>query len=309
MTAQPNAPYIRAFHTTESVMRTVCLAAVPLIISAIWRFGIEAVWVLLTATVTCSVTDMVCRALRVGEFRLGDGSEIVTAILLALSLPSHMPLWAVALSGVFAIGVVKEWFGGIGRNLFNPAMAARAFLTVVFPATLRDYTLPDAVTTATPLEIGGDRLSMLFGQENGSIGETSALLILFGGAILLTSGVVKWRVPVCGFVGFILTVWVFGGDIPFTGAVIEQLLSGGFLFALFFMITDYTTKPVTPWGEGIYAALFGILTAILRLYGRYPEGACFAILTVNVLTPLIEYITTPRVYGTRKRYGERRMRS
>ncbi len=294
------APFLRAPRRTGNIMHTVCVATVPLIVSAIWRFGTAAAWVLILSVLTCFVTDAVCRRLRKGTWTNGDGSAWVTAILFALSLPAGTPPAAVIAGSIFAIAVAKELFGGIGRNMFNPAMAARAFLMVVYPSTLRGYTLPDAVTTATPLQTGGELLPMLFGQENGSIGETSALLILLGGGYMLVRGVIRLRIPFVSMWAFALAIWVFGGDGWLTGDVITHLLSGGFLLSAFFIATDYTTKPATPRGEWIFAALFGILTAVMRLYGRYPEGACFAILTLNLLTPAIEKWTRPRVYGTRK---------
>lgn len=294
------APFLRAPRRTGNIMHAVCIAAVPLIVSAVWRFGMGAVWVLILSLLTCFLTDAICRRLRKGIWTGGDGSAWVTAILFALSLPAGIPPAAVIAGSVFAIAVAKELFGGIGRNLFNPAMAARAFLMVVYPSTLRGYALPDAVTAATPLQTGGDLLTMLFGQENGSIGETSALLVLLGGGYMLMRGVIRLRIPFVSIWAFVLVIWVFGGDGWFTGDVIAHLLSGGFLFAAFFIATDYTTKPATPQGEWIYAALFGALTAVMRLYGRYPEGACFAILTVNLLTPMIERWTKPRVYGTKR---------
>lgn len=300
MTGTIVAPFLRAKRRTGNIMHTVCVATVPLILSAVWRFGMPAVWILILALLTCFLTDIICRRLRKGTWSMGDGSAWVTALLFGLSLPAGTPPVAVVAGSVFAIAIAKELFGGIGRNLFNPAMAARAFLMIAYPNTLRGYTLPDAVTTATPLQSGSELLPMLFGQENGSIGETSALLVLLGGGYMLYHGVIRLRIPFVSIWAFALVMWVLGGDGWLVGNVIEQVLSGGFLFAAFYMATDYTTKPATPRGEWIYAALFGILTALMRLYGRYPEGACFAILTVNLFTPLIERWTKPRVYGTRK---------
>ena len=301
MREQLLAPFLRTPRRTGNVMHTVSIATVPLIASAVWRFGMAAVWVIALALLSCFVTDRICRRLRKGTWSAGDGSATVTALLLALSLPAGTPPVAVIVGSVFAIAVAKELFGGIGRNLFNPAMAARAFLMVTYPQTMQGYALPDAVTTATPLQTGGTVLSMLFGQENGSIGETSVLLILLGGGYLLTQGVIRWQIPFVSLWSFALTVWIGGGDGWLTGDAVTHTLSGGLMFAVFFIATDYTTKPATPRGEWIYAVLFGVLTALIRLYGRYPEGVCFSTLTANMLTPLIERLTRPRVYGTKKR--------
>lgn len=303
-----SAPHIRRGRTTTDIMLDVLIALVPVIIASIWNFGSKAVWLLAVTTISCAVTQWVCLLLRKGgEF---DGSALVTGVLLALSLPAGTSLWAAALAGAFAIALIKEAFGGIGHNLFNPAMAARGLLLVAFPTLLTGYARPDAVSSATPLSSIGDPggaaewLPMFTGFENGSMGETSALLILAGGIYLYFRGAIRLRMPVTCLGAFALVIWIFGGGHGlFTGNVTAHLLSGGLMLGAFFMITDYTTKPTTFWGELLFAAGVGILTAVLRVWGPYPEGVCFAILLMNLAAPLLEYLTRARVYGLKNLLG------
>lgn len=290
-------PHIRRDRTTSAIMADVLIALTPAAAAAIYFFRLRAFWLMIVTIAACVAAQWVCLLLR--RRRDFDGSALVTGLLLALSLPAGMPLWAAALAGVFAIAVVKELFGGIGHNLLNPAMAGRALLTVALPAALGGYTLPDAASGATPLaRIGQESVfAMLIGRENGSAGETSALLILLGGAYLVLRGVIPLRLPVTCLWSFALIIWIFGGPSPFTGDAVAHLLSGGIMLGAFFMVTDYTTKPTTLCGEYLYAAGIGAATALLRLYGPYPEGMCFAILLLNLATPLLEYLTRRPVYG------------
>lgn len=294
-------PHLRRERSTSSIMADVLIALIPACVAAIWLFGLKAVWVLLTANAVCAAAELLCLLCR--KTLYFDGSSLVTGTLLALSLPSGVPLWAVALAAVFSIAVVKQLFGGIGHNLFNPAMAGRALLMVAFPQTLGGYTAMDATTTATPLATleKNDFTSMFFGLENGSLGETSALLLILGGLYLYLRGVIRLRVPLCCLGAFTAVIWIFGGSYPFTGPVTAHLLSGGLMMGAFFIATDFATKPATTGGEVLYALGVGVLTALLRLYGPYPEGVCFAVLLMNLASPLLEYLTRPTVYGVRRR--------
>ncbi len=303
-TLQHAAPHIRRGLSTRDVMGDVLIATVPLILGAVWNFGWRALWLVLISAAVCGACDWLGSRLR-GQ-PVFDLSGPVTGVLLALCLPVGIPVWALAAAGVFAILVVKQIPGGVGRNIFNPAMAGRALLMVAFPHTLQGYANIDALSTATPLaHLETDSLlPMLFGFENGSMGETSVLLILVGAAYLYLRGRIRLGVPVTCLAVFTLFVWVWGGTVPFTGPAAAHLLSGGLFFAAFFFVTDYTTKPVTPAGEYIFAGGVGLLTAILRLWGTYPEGVCFAILLMNLAAPLIEYGTRRRVYGVQSRPAE-----
>ncbi len=291
-------PYLWRGRSTEAIMGDVLIALTPALIAALWYFHLRALWLLLTTTAVCAVTEAVCLFVR--RQRGFDGSAVVTGLLLGLSLPAGTNLWAAAIASFFAVAVVKQAFGGIGHHLLNPAMAGRALLMVAWPQTLGGYTLPDAVSSATPLShIGGENFwNMLVGYKSGSLGETSAVLILLGGAYLYLRGTIRLRVPVTCLAAFAVFIWLFGGPTFLTGDPTSHLLSGSILFGAFFIITDYVTKPTTPWGEILFAAGVGILTAVLRLWGPYPEGVCFAVLLMNLAAPLIEYLTRRRVYGT-----------
>ena len=297
-----SAPHIRRGRTTSAIMLDVLIALVPSAIAAVYVFGTRALLLLTVTMAAAAVAQWLCLMVRKGgEF---DGSALVTGALLALSLPVGTPLWAAAAAAVFAIAVVKEAFGGIGHNLFNPAMAARGLLLVAFPTLLSGYAQPDAVSSATPLSgIGtpggpAEWLPMLVGTENGSMGETSVLLLLVGGVYLYLRGAIRLRVPMTCLGVFAAVTWVFGGDYGlFTGNVVAGLLSGGRMLGAFYMVTDFTTKPTTFLGELLFAGGVGALTAVLRIWGPYPEGVCFAILLMNLTVPLLEYLTRPRVYG------------
>lgn len=290
-------PWLWRGRRTGAIMGDVMIALIPALIAAIWYFHWRALWLLLTTVVVCTATEAICLLCR--QQKEFDGSAVVTGLLLGLSLPAGTRLWAAALASAFSIAVVKQAFGGIGHNLFNPAMAGRALLMVVWPQTLGGYALPDAVSSATPLAGGGESFwSLLAGCRGGSLGETSALLIVLGGGYLYLKGAIRLRVPVTCLAAFSLFIWLFGGESFLTGDPTSHLLSGSILFGSFFIITDYVTKPVTPWGEVIFAGGVGILTAVLRLWGPYPEGVCFAVLLMNLAAPLLEYLTRRRVYGT-----------
>lgn len=288
-------PYVLTHRRTTGVMGEVCVSLVPPCTAAVWFFGWRALWLLVTAAAISAITDRVAARLQKTTHPF-DGAAIVTGLILALSCPVGTPLWLLALMCVMAIGLFREAFGGIGANLFNPAMAARAVLLVVFPAFLSGYTLPDAVSTATPLVDTSTPLWLLWlGRVGGSMGETSAAMILLGGGYLIYRRIVRWQVPVFALAAFALVTAACGGD------VIRQLLSGSILFGAVYIVTDYTGKPITPLGDVVCAAVFGAAVALLRTFGKYPEGVCFAILIVNGISPLLERFTLPRVYGTKRK--------
>ena len=278
-------------------MADVLVALLPAAVWACWLFGWRAALLLAVSIGVCGGAEWLCLLLR--KEKGFDGSAAVTGALLALSLPAGIPLWTAALAGVFSIVAIKQLFGGIGHNLFNPAMAGRALLMAAFPQVLGDYAALDATTGATPLAAlrQNDFASMFLGVENGSAGEISALLLLLGGAYLYLRGIIRLRVPLTYLGMFAGVVWLLGGEGLFTGPVTAHLLSGGVMMGAFFIVTDFATKPTTTAGEILYAAGAGLLTALLRLYGPYPEGVCFAVLLMNLAAPLLEYLTRPVVYG------------
>jgi len=263
------------------------------------------------------LTEYVVKKLRKRAFVM-DGSAVITGLLLALILPPTIPLWMVAVGSVFSIAIVKEAFGGLGHNIFNPALGGRVFMAACFSVKMTTWVSPtgfgaDAVTTATPLSSNfiweGDKLSLyrdlFLGNTGGSIGETSALLILVGGILLLALGIISWRIPVAyiGTVALLTLVWP-GVALPiFTSPwedALFHVLTGGLMLGAFFMATDYVTSPLTHKGRIIFGVGAGILTVVIRLFGGLPEGVAFSILFMNALTPLIDRYIKVRPYGLKK---------
>lgn len=295
------SPHIREDVNTTDIMFDVIVALLPASIFGIWNFGLDAFLTILITVLSCVVTELAYCLLMKKPVTIGDLSAIVTGLLLALNLPHTVPWWICVLGGVFAILVVKLLFGGLGQNIMNPALAARCFLLISFAGHMTNWTL-DGVSGATPLAVlkeGGsvDILSMFLGTTGGTIGETSTLAILIGAAYLLLRRVISWRIPVIYIATVAVFALVFGGkgfDLTFLAA---QLCGGGLMLGAVFMATDYTTSPITPVGQIVFAAALGIMTGIFRIFGGSAEGVSYAIIFCNLLVPLIEKITMPRPFG------------
>lgn len=302
------APHLHAratplsFKSTQEIMLLVCLALLFPLAGGVYYFGIYALFVVLVSVTTAVLTEYVAKMLRKREFVM-DGSAIVTGMLLALVMPPRVPLWVVVIGAAFSIAIVKEAFGGLGHNIFNPALAGRAFLSVSFAGLMTKWVIldgTDVVTTATPLsekfvntgtthELYTD---LFYGNVGGCIGETSVLLVLIGGLFLLATGVIKWRIPVVYIGTVFLLTWLIPGEDP-----IFHILAGGLFLGAFFMATDYVTAPLTDKGQFIFAAGAGVLVVMIRLYGSMPEGVAFSILLMNAFTPLIDRYVRPKPYG------------
>jgi len=297
------SPHAKAPGSVERIMYLVIIALLFPTAGAVYFFGVYVIFIVVTSVVTALLVEYVSKMLRKRPFVM-DGSAIITGLLLALILPPRIPLWAVAIGAGVAIAIAKEAFGGLGQNVFNPALVGRAFLTVSFAGLMTRWIAPvnsptaDAVTGATPLGEGFERSidsslywDMFIGNTGGSIGETSVLLILIGAAILLVFKVINWRIPAV----YIGTVFVFtaalGEDALF------HILAGGLMLGAFFMATDYATAPLTNRGKCLFAFGAGLLVVAIRLYGNLPEGVAFSILIMNGFTPLIDRYTIPKPYG------------
>lgn len=307
-----SSPHLWAGVATSHIMRDVLISLAPAALGAIWFFGWRAALVIALSMGAAALTEWGCMRLMGKPSTLGDGSALVTGLLLALTLPPASPPWLPVVGAAFAIAVVKVAFGGLGHNFVNPALAARAFLLAAFPAAMTTWTSPfDAVTTATPLAVLPNPFApevlagplpsyrdLFLGTVGGSLGETSALLLLIGAAYLLARRVIDWRIP-AGFLGTLAALsWMLGGQGGlFTGDPLYHLLAGGAILGAFFMATDYVTGPITPKGRWIFAVGCGLITALIRLYGGYPEGVLFAILLMNVVTPLIDRFIVPAPFG------------
>ncbi len=305
--AVSSAPHIQNNKkSTKKTMFLVCFALLFPTIGGIYNFGIYSLFVVVVSVLTAIITEYSAKLLRKQEFKM-DGSAIVTGMLIALILPPRIPLWVVVIGSAFAIAIIKEAFGGLGHNIFNPALAARAFLAVTFAGMMTRWIAPitnivslDSVTTATPLSesfsYSGSTselyINLLLGNSGGCIGETSVLLILIGGLLLLFFGVIKWRIPVI-YIGtvFILT-WIIPGQDP-----LFHILAGGLFLGAFFMATDYVTAPMTAKGQYIFAFGAGVLVVMIRLYSSMPEGVAFSILLMNAFTPLIDRYVRTKPYG------------
>lgn len=297
-----SSPHIRASHTTTSIMLNVVLALTPALVVGVVYFGSKVILLTLISVVTAVLTEAIIQKLTKQEVTVKDCSAVVTGMLLALSLPVSAPWWIPFIGAIFAIAIVKQCFGGIGQNFMNPALAARAVLVASWPMRMTAAAF-DTGTGATPLALIKDGvreglpsyMDLFMGNISGCIGEVSALALLIGGVYLMARKIISWRIPVI-FIGTSMAfTLIFGQD------AIYHALSGALLLAAFFMATDYSSSPVNSKAQVIYAFGCGLLTSIIRLWGGYPEGVTYAILLMNVCTPLIERFTIPKVYGEVKK--------
>lgn len=302
------APHIRKERYISTSMRDVLIALIPALIGSVFFFGIRSLIVVAVSVTTCVLSEYMWNKLLKKKNSITDLSAAVTGVLLAFCMPPSIPLYMVIFGGVFAIIIVKCFFGGIGHNIVNPALAARAFLLACWPVAMTDWTIPkaDAVSGATPLAVmkgvGEGSLAkytdLFFGTNiGGCIGEVSALLLIIGGIYLIARKVITPVVPVT----YILTVGIFGFIFSknglFNGDFIYSIFAGGVFLGGIFMATDYTTSPLTSKGQILYAFLAGIITGVIRVYGGYPEGVTYAILIMNIATPLIDKAVVPKTFG------------
>lgn len=306
-------PHYLSRESTQTLMLDVLIALVPTTAAGIYLFGIKAAWVLAVAVISALLSEYAFQKLAKRPVRVMDLSAVVTGLILGLNLPAEAPLWLPAIGSAVAIILVKELFGGIGHNFMNPAMLARGILLASWPARMSVYYLParvlgatsvipagtDAVSAATALirPSGYQVYDLLMGNIPGTIGEVCKIAILIGFLYMLFVGTVKWHIPVI-FVGTVaLMTLLLGGD------PVKAVLSGGLLFGAVFMATDYVTNPMLKTGQIIFAVGCGVIVTVIRLTKAYPEGVTFAILLMNILTPLIDRMTSRRVYGTVKKHA------
>ena len=294
------SPHLRSNESVRRTMLDVIIALVPATIGSVYFFGINALMLVLVTVLSAVVFEAGFQKLFKRPVRIGDLSAVVTGLLLALNLPATAPWWVAVFGSGFAIIIVKEFFGGIGQNFMNPALAARAALVASWPAIMTNYVNTDGMSAATPLAIlkEGGRLPgidrMIIGNIGGVIGETSVILLLIGAAYLLIRKVIEWKIPVIYIVTTAVMVLLLGESI---NEMVYHILGGGLIIGAFFMATDYASSPVTPRGRVIFAIGCGVLTALIRVLGGMPEGVSYSILLMNVATPVIERWTKPRVFG------------
>ncbi len=301
------SPHVHSGTKTSEVMRGVALALLPAVGAAIYYFRLDAALLLLTTILTSLASEAIIQKILGKEVDLSNYSALVTGILIALVLPPEIPLYAAGLGSVFAIVIGKQLFGGLGKNIFNPALIGRAFLVSAYPVLMTTWTKPtgfDAVTSATPLaaekfdNVVTPFSRLFFGNISGSLGETSALALLIGGAYLLWKGYMDWRIPVAAFAALIALSGLLWGINPAEYASpVFHVLAGGFMIGAIYMATDPTTSPVTKGGRWIFGAGVGIITIVIRTWGGYPEGVMYSILLMNAFRPLIDRFTTPTPLG------------
>ncbi len=312
-----SSPHIRSAESTSKIMWTVFFCLVPSGVVSIYVFGLSTLWIILSAIFAALATEWVCCIARKKALTLGDGSAVLTGLLLAYNLPAGSPLWLVFLGAFVAILFGKILFGGLGYNIFNPALIGRVFLMASFPLLMTRWPVPfriDAVTAPTTLAVLKDSFKntniisdleiinysyrdLLLGFRGGCIGETCILALVLGAAYLIYKEYISWHIPV-SFIGTVAVFsWVFAGTALFKGDFLLHVLSGGLILGAFFMATDYVTGPITRKGQLIFGAGCGILTCVIRLWGGYPEGVSYSILMMNALTPLIDRFVVPKRFG------------
>ena len=297
------APHVRSGVNTRRIMLDVVIALLPTLIASTVIFGLRVLGVTALCVAVCVISEWAFEKLCKRDVTIGDFSAVVTGILLAFNLPSTIPLWQAAFGSIVAIVVVKQLFGGIGRNFANPAITARIVLLISFAGSMSSFKDPvsDAVSGATPLAIMGadgnmpTLLDMFLGRHGGSLGEACALTLLIGGVYLIARRVITWHTPVV-FMGTVVLFTLALGENP-----MYHLLAGGLILGAVFMATDYSTSPTTSWGKVIFGVGCGIITVLIRVFGNYPEGVSFAILLMNIVTPYINTLTRRRPFGASKK--------
>lgn len=308
------SPHIHGGDSISKNMYGVLIALIPAFLVSLYSFGLGALIVTATSVLACVIFEyLIQRFLMKKEPTLCDGSAILTGVLLAFNVPSNLPIWIILIGALAAIGIGKMSFGGLGNNIFNPALVGRVFLLISFPAQMTTWPVPevfpmtytDAATGATilsSLHEGGAALpsmvDMLIGHIGGSLGEVSAIALLLGFALLLWKKIITWHIPVA----ILATVFVFTGILYLINPTIYvnpfiHLLSGGLLLGSIFMATDYVTSPMSKNGMIVYGIGIGLLTSVIRIFGSYPEGMSFAILIMNAFTPLINSYIKPKHFG------------
>ncbi|HSO86751.1 MAG TPA: RnfABCDGE type electron transport complex subunit D [Draconibacterium sp.] len=324
LTISPS-PHIHSGDSTQKIMYRVVYAMIPALLWSVFVFGLDALRVTLIAVVACLAFEYVIQKyLMKIKPMITDGSALVTGILLAFNVPANLPWWIIVIGALASIGIGKLSFGGLGSNIFNPALVGRVFLLISFPVQMTSWPVNnrsgiDAVTSATPLGIikegftNGTPISeiskslpstmeMLFGEIGGSLGEISALLLILGGLYMLFTKVITWHIPVSiiGSVAIISGIfWMVNPELYINP--VYHILTGGLMLGAIYMATDMVSSPMTPKGQLIYGVGIGVITIMIRFFGAYPEGISFAILIMNAVVPLLNRYIKPKPFGEIKK--------
>ena len=304
-----SSPHLHTSTTITKIMLDVIIALAPAAVLGVFFFGFYAALVIAVAVASAVVSEWVFDKITKKRNTTGDLSAVVTGLLIALNMPPRIPLWMVVIGSAFAIIIVKQMFGGLGKNFVNPALAARCFMLIAWTGAMTTFHEPlvDAVSSATPLAIMKDGatgslptlMQCFLGFKSGTIGEVSAIALIVSFAYLLIKRVVSIKIPAAYLLSFALLTFFFGKNAMDAGYLAYQLLTGGLLLGAFFMATDYTTTPTTSKGMIIFGIGCGVLTFLIRRFGGYPEGVSFSILLMNLASPLIERFTVPKSFGNR----------
>ncbi|MBQ7306355.1 MAG: RnfABCDGE type electron transport complex subunit D [Clostridia bacterium] len=309
--AVSSSPHLRDRASTQRIMQEVCLALAPAGIAGIILYGANAAMLIAASVITCVLAEFLYQKAAKEKSTIGDWSAVVTGLLLAYNLPANAPVWLAVVGGIIAIVLVKQIFGGIGSNFMNPALTARAILFVSWSSLMSTYPQTnyavDAVSSATPLALLGagtvpadmSLWNLMIGNCGGVLGETCKLAIIAGGLYMLVRGIIDWRIPVT-FIGTVFVCYLLKDGAQMA---VYQIFAGGLMLGAFFMATDYATSPVTGIGKIIFGVGCGILLFVIRAFASYPEGCSFAILFMNVVTPMIDKFTTPKPFGEVKTHA------
>lgn len=307
-----SSPHVHSRWNTKQAMWMVVFALIPSLISAVIFFGFYQLIVVGVSLFFCIATEYAIKRIRKRKPTLMDGSAVITGLLLGLIIPPNFNLAFTALGAIFAISIGKEVFGGLGYNIFNPALVGRAFLQAAFPVPMTTWQQPnfasvDSVSSATPLsafkfdKVFADLSNLFIGNIGGSIGETSSLAILIGGLFIIFAGIANWRVPLAMTLGVLIFSGIFWLIDPMTYPnPLFHLFAGGFLFGALFMATDWVSSPYTVKGMWIFGLGTALIIVMIRLFGGLPEGVMYAILFMNAFVPLINRYTRPKVFGAEK---------
>jgi len=303
------SPHLHKDESISKIMWMVVLSLIPAGIAGVFIFGLETLWVICLGVASALFAEGILQALTKRKITILDGSAFLTGLLLAYNLPPRVPFWLPIIGSFFAIAIGKQVFGGLGQNIFNPALVGRVILMASWPKYMTSWTnprwVPDAVTSATPLGLLKEGkilthisyLDLFLGKRGGCIGEVCILALLLGALFLLIRGYLSWHIPMSFILTTGLFTYIFSPQGFFRGDWLFHILTGGLILGAFFMATDYVTSPLTRKGQLIFGIGCGLLTAIIRLWGGYPEGASYAILMMNAATPIIDRYTKNRIYG------------
>lgn len=302
-----SSPHLHTSSTITKIMLDVIIALIPAAVMGVYFFGLYAALVIAAAVLSAVAAEWLFNKAVKKKNTIGDLSAVVTGLLIALNMPPQIPLWMVVVGSAFAIVIVKQMFGGLGKNFVNPALAARCFMLIAWTGAMTTFCEPlaDAVSSATPLAIMKDGaqgelptlIQCFIGLKSGTIGEVSGIALIIGFVYLLIKRVVSIKIPAAYILSFAVLTLLFGKNAMDIEYLAYQLLTGGLLLGAFFMATDYTTTPTTSKGMMIFGIGCGVLTFLIRRFGGYPEGVSFSILLMNLASPLIERFTVPKSFG------------